>query len=257
MRYSEKSIEAKLQKALKANTAPVDNVHFQTTLEQAKIEQQKRAVKQDKHEIQSALIMAKRGGRKFALMQAILLTLCLMILSRYLGDSTISMYTLDTAIGAMSVLTLLSAVPYLKRAKANHMLELEIASCVNPNTLILARLLPMLISEMSVILGIVLFCASSFDVAMERVLLSALLPYLTVSTLSGLLLIWADGEHFTEICLSVGTVVFCFLLIRNELFSYSVFEINLLPGFLLCITLALIYLLQVKKLAQMMAFKTR
>ena len=255
MNLNETSMEAMLQNSLNAKNLSVDPVHFYSTLEQAKIEQQKRMVKQDKCNIQMAVIMAKHGGKQFALAQAILLALCLVMLSKYFGDSTISIYSLDTAIGAMSILTLLSVVPYLKRAKATKMKELEIASCASPSTLILARLMPMLFSQFGVLLGIILFSVSNFDAPTERVLLSALLPYLTVSTLSGLLLIWTDGEHFTEICLAVCTVVFCILLIRKELLPFAILEASLLPGFLLCVVLALISLLQMKQLVKLMVFQ--
>lgn len=255
MNHSKISAEAMLQKALNTKDLPVDPIHFQKTLEQAKIQQQKRTVKQNKCELQRAVFLARQSSRGFLHTQAILLTLCLAMLSKLFGDYTISIYSLDTAIGSMSVLTLLSAVPYLKRAKAKQMIELESASSVSPSTLILARLLPMLLSEFGMLLGITLFSVINLNSPAERILLSVLLPYLTVSTLSGLLLIWTDGEHITEICLAVGAAVLCILLIRKELFPFAILETNPFPVFLLCAILSLISLLQMKQLVQRLIFQ--
>ena len=254
MRNKHDDVEARLREALHNNDVFVASWHLHETIQQARNTQSDRMEKHSSGWIQNAFILARRGGSRFVLFQAGFLVLCMLVLSKLFENFTISIYSLDTAIGAMSILCLLFSVPYLKRAKAQQMLELETASCTLPRTLVLARILPMLLSELGMLFGVVLFSISRFHAPAEQILLSALLPYLTVSTLSGLLLILCDGEYLSEICLSVGVLVFCVLLIRKELFPIVFWETGITSGFVFCIVLAGVSLLQMKPLMKLLVF---
>ena len=254
MRNKYDEVEARLHDALHNKDVFVDSMHFHNTMQQAKNEQKDRMEKHSRSVGQNAFVLARMGGSRFVLLQAVFFVLCMLILSKLFESFTISIYSLDTAIGAMSILSMLSSVPYLKRAKLHRMRELETASCTSPNMLVLAKVLPMLLSELGMLIGIVLFSISQFDAPTERVLLSALLPYLTVSTLSGFLLIWFDGEHLSKISLSVGASVFCVLLVRKELFPMAFGETGIMLGFVFCIVLAGISLLQMRQLMKLLVF---
>lgn len=252
-RYDE--FEARLQHALCIEKDLLDSIHFQKTLEQAKGVQQRRLCVQNRSILQNAFIIARRTCSRFILLQTALLVLSMLVVSKLFEGYSISKYSLDTIIGAVSILSILSSVPYLKSSKVYCMLELETVSCTAPITLVLAKTLPVLLSELGLLVGIVLFSASSFGIPTERVLLSALLPYLTVSTLSGSLLIWSEGQHISEICLAVGAMVFCILHIRKVIFPVALFENGIAPGYMICAILAGVSLLQTKQLLQIMFFQ--
>ncbi len=255
MNHRREELEARLQHALCIENDCTASAHFLTTLEHAKVEQQKRMLMRSPDSFQNTFIMAKKSCGRYVILQAALLVLCMIVVLKLYGGRSINIYSLDTIIGTASILSLLSTVPYLKNSKKYQMLELEIASCTTPKALILARILPMLLSELGLLVGITLFAVMNFGVPTERVLLSALLPYLTVSTLSGLLLIWSEGEFLSEISLAVGAVVFCILLVRKEVFPISFLEDGIVPGFVICAMLVAVSLLQAKPLMKILYFQ--
>ena len=255
MNHRREELEARLQHALCIENDCTTSAHFLTTLEHAKVEQQKRILMRSPDSFQNAFIMAKKSCGRYVIIQAALLVLCMIVVLKLYEGHSVTIYSLDTIIGTASILSLLSTVSYLKNSKKYKMLELETASCTTPKALILARVLPMLLSELGLLIGITLFAVMNFGVPTDRVLLSALLPYLTVSTLSGLLLIWSDGEFLSEISLTVSTVVFCVLLIRREVFPISFLEAGIVPGFVICAMLVGVSLLQAKPLMKVLYFQ--
>lgn len=250
-------IEARLLSAFHPAGGLTQTAHYDRTLLLAKQELGKRTGRPSESFLGSTLIMARTGGGTLFPLQGGLMILFMLVLTRLCGSYPISMSSFHTVLGCMSVLSLLSAVPYLQRAREHRMMELETAACVFPRRLLLARILPALLGELGMLAGILLFAGIRSGFPAEGILLSTLLPCLSVTTVSGMLLIRFHGEHLREISLGVSAAVLSLLLAVKDLISGCAGRFGIPVGFLLCGLLFCVSLVQMRRIAAVCVLQMR
>lgn len=199
----EKLFEAKLRLSLRQPAITASGTHFETTLLLARKEACQRKLRKRISFPQFLARQIKFTGRKIWAVQGVLLLLVSRMLSRFYGYH-ITLQTVIKLLFGLSVLVLMTILPFLYRSVRYRMQEVEAASRFSCTKLLLAKIIVVGAGDISILGAVFLTTTMQTSLPAGSAFLYLCFPFL----LAGSACLYILG-HFTPRQFLLGSSLFC------------------------------------------------